>query len=573
MKKTINVNLNGRVFAIDEDAYQLLENYFHNLRIHFRKEEGAEEIVADFEARIEELFSEKIREGYSVISITQVEEVIARVGKPADFSENKGDSEDKQAEKQTNEEECKEKKKKFFRNPDDKIIAGICSGISIYFDWNVLAVRIVFFILLLATSFWMLPIYLLLWILSPEALTVEQRLQMHGEPITVENIGKTLAAGIENLQNKASNRSVVESFLSFIGRCLKACFVGLGCLIGFPLCFAIILTIIVLLSVLLGLGGGLIAWLPFTLSGATSLLNVAHPVPAAITFIILLIIPLMAIVYGTFAYFNQPKPLHRGIKWAIFLIWIVMLIVFLCSGFRVNREGIQDITFGHRIFDPIIYGNGIYTENEYHTKSVNCISVDDDLIARLQIEQIDEGDTASILITGDENLVDKIKHKINDNRLYLSIWGRYRFSSNNNLIITIKTPSLKEIKSEAGGNISINKLFLTKELKIEMEGAGTFDADSLIVRKLTVDLDGIGSIRLAGHAEKANFKMSGAGEINAWELISQETVARLHGIGTIRCNPVESLEAELQGIGKIFYKSEPKRKRTIIRGIGKIGIE
>ena len=103
MKKTITVNLNGRVFSIDEDAYRLLENYLNNLRIYFRKEEGASEIVADFEARIEELFSEKMRS--EVITIEQVEEVIARVGKPDDFAE-------KEEDKQSAFSEPKESKKK-----------------------------------------------------------------------------------------------------------------------------------------------------------------------------------------------------------------------------------------------------------------------------------------------------------------------------------------------------------------------------------------------------------------------------------------------------------------------------
>ena len=63
MKKTLTVNLGGTVFHIDEDAYQLLDKYLANLRIHFRKEEGSEEIMNDFEMRISELFNERVRLG------------------------------------------------------------------------------------------------------------------------------------------------------------------------------------------------------------------------------------------------------------------------------------------------------------------------------------------------------------------------------------------------------------------------------------------------------------------------------------------------------------------------------
>ena len=85
MKKTLTVNLGGTVFHIDEDAYQLLDKYLANLRIHFRKEEGSEEIMNDFEMRISELFNERVRLGHEVITIEHVEEVIKRMGKPEEL--------------------------------------------------------------------------------------------------------------------------------------------------------------------------------------------------------------------------------------------------------------------------------------------------------------------------------------------------------------------------------------------------------------------------------------------------------------------------------------------------------
>lgn len=89
MKKTLTINLGGSVFHIDEDAYQLLDKYLSNLRIHFKKEEGSDEIMNDFELRISELFSERTRLGYQVISIEQVEEVIKRMGKPEEILRKK----------------------------------------------------------------------------------------------------------------------------------------------------------------------------------------------------------------------------------------------------------------------------------------------------------------------------------------------------------------------------------------------------------------------------------------------------------------------------------------------------
>lgn len=93
MKKTLTVNLGGTVFHIDEDAYQLLEKYLSNLRVHFKKEEGSDEIMNDFEMRISELLGERVKLGFEVITIEHVEEVIKRMGKPEEIFDTEGDKE------------------------------------------------------------------------------------------------------------------------------------------------------------------------------------------------------------------------------------------------------------------------------------------------------------------------------------------------------------------------------------------------------------------------------------------------------------------------------------------------
>lgn len=98
MKKTLTVNLGGTVYHIDDDAYRLLDNYLANLKHYFRKQEGAEEIVNDIEIRIAELFAEKVSAGKQVITLADVEEIIARVGKPEDFGVSDDESEPRKKE-------------------------------------------------------------------------------------------------------------------------------------------------------------------------------------------------------------------------------------------------------------------------------------------------------------------------------------------------------------------------------------------------------------------------------------------------------------------------------------------
>ena len=135
MKKTLTVNLGGTVYHIDEDAYVLLDNYLNNLKYHFRSETDADEIVRDMENRIAELFSEYISHGQQVITIENVEEVIARMGRPEEINTDDESNENTQDYRNnTNGDDTV--KRRLFRNPDDKVLGGVVSGLAAYFGWD-----------------------------------------------------------------------------------------------------------------------------------------------------------------------------------------------------------------------------------------------------------------------------------------------------------------------------------------------------------------------------------------------------------------------------------------------------
>jgi len=558
MKKTITVNLNGRVFTMDEDAYRLLDNYLSNLRIYFRKEEGASEIIADFEARIEELLSERIRLGYEVITIEQVEEVIARVGKPGDFAEQENAEEDRQAYFT----ETGEVKKKFYRNVDDKIFGGICSGIAAYFNWDVLAVRVIFIVLLFATSFSIVPLYLLAWVIFPGAFTAEQKLQMRGKPITVENIGKTVAAESEPVSPNGNNGCLAGFIDLFVGL-LKVFLIGLGCLVGLPLLFALFVVIIALFAALFGVGGGLLGAIP-------SFFTVDNPVLATTAMLLVTGIPVVALIYTLIAHIAKLKPLSQLVKWVFLIIWVMALLLFLSSGFRIDRNNWLR-NFSYISDNQSIRGNGILSERTVDlNEPVSYVEIDKNLYASLQIEQI-QSDTASIVISGDDNLIDQVKYDLQDGRLVLSSFNPLR--SENNLIIRLQTSKLKGIRSNVVGNIQMNRAFVGDELEIGINGPGSLHADSLYLHSLVVRSEGIASVTLSGKADKARFNLAGAGKIDALELVSDTVYASVDGVGSIQCNPVEYLDGHLKGVGKITYKDEPKIKNVVSMGVGKIGRE
>lgn len=565
MKKTITVNLNGRVFNIDEDAYGLLDNYLQNLRIYFRKEEGSTEIIADFEARIEELFSEKIRSNYDVINIELVEQVITRVGKPSDFEEeNAGE----RAEKEYENLSASKGKKKFYRNNDDKIFAGICSGIAAYFGWEVLVLRLIFALLLFATSGWAVPVYLLAWLIVPAAKTAEEKLQMRGEPITVENIGKTVAAEAEPEKEK---NGCLASSVDFIGAVLKVGLVCLACLISLPLLFALFIVVVVLFSVFFGLSGVL-----FGLDGnfiQDGFFMIDHPVLATFSLGLLVGIPLLAIIYAVVAYFSKLKPLHKAVKWIGVGVWIVALILFSYSGIKTGEQfhrTFQNWNFNNSI--PTIDGDGIAAETEIHLNVFEIVKFGENLNVNVRLENTADS-AASVLIAGDSNIIDKISINQENGKIEILPGIASVFKSVNPLFVTLRTPNLKEVIIEGTGNVNFPNQLNVSNLKIGIEGMGNLSADSLSIQNLVVSLEGMSSVFLQGFAETAQLKIEGMGNINAANLISGTVTASVEGMGNISCHPVRFLEGRVDGAGRISYKVEPEEKNIVVNGLGSVGKE
>lgn len=347
MKKTLTVNLGGTVYHIDEDAYSLLDNYLNNLRYHFRKEEGADEIVRDMECRIGELFSEQLRRGQQVITVENVEEVIAQMGKPEDLN-----STDTTEEKTHTEhgESYQKAKRRLFRNPDDRILGGVASGLAAYWGWDVTWVRII----LLGLGFLMkglLLVYILAWIIIPLARTATEKLQMRGEPINVDSIGKTVTGGFEKM-NEYMHSDQPRSLLHRIGNGIVtvAGFVIKLCLVVLAICCfpALFVGMIVIFALLLA-ATGILVNVPAILYEVLpeidwSLMMNATPV-ALISLLVcgLLVvgIPLAGLLQLIMQSFNLWKPMSTGSKVTLMLVWFTALfigaIVFFYTCYNVGQ--------------------------------------------------------------------------------------------------------------------------------------------------------------------------------------------------------------------------------------------
>ncbi len=220
MKRNITINLNGRLYHIDEDAYAVLSQYTTSLHSYFKNQEGGEEIVKDIEGRISELFDELRASGIEAITIEHVQVIISRIGELSDLTD--GETVDEQA------NDCKTppppfpgdndlftkiqnlvnkwfdhlKGRRFYRDKSNAMLAGVLSGCANYFGGTPFAWRLCFVLLLLfmcLVNFWptfflVSFIYVIVAILAPEAVTPDQRLKMKGIKITPQNLANEVTS-------------------------------------------------------------------------------------------------------------------------------------------------------------------------------------------------------------------------------------------------------------------------------------------------------------------------------------------------------------------------------------------
>lgn len=363
MKKTLTVNLGGTVYHIDDDAYRLLDNYLSNLKHYFRKQEGAEEIVNDIEMRIAELFAEKVAAGKQVIAVSDVEEIIARVGKPEDFGIS---DEDADSQKKTEQSASAGQSytrtaapRRLFRDPDNKLLGGVASGLAAYFGWDITLARILMIILVFVPYCPMIILYIIGWIVIPEAHTAAEKLSMRGEAVTIENIGKTVtdgfervADGVNNYMNSGKPRTFLQKvgdvFVSIAAVLFKIFLVALV-IICCPVLFvlAVVLVALVFAAIAVAVSGGAllyemlpaINWMPVT--SVSPMMTVFGTIAG----VALIGIPLGAFLYTVLRQLFHWSPMGAGLKWSLLILWIlgaVIMVINLSSlGWQLPLYGLH----------------------------------------------------------------------------------------------------------------------------------------------------------------------------------------------------------------------------------------
>jgi phage shock protein PspC (stress-responsive transcriptional regulator) len=357
MNKTININLGGIFFHIDEIAYQKLKLYLDAIRRSLSDDpQGRDEILNDIELRIGELLSERITNDRMVINDSDIDEITKIMGRPEDYSVDEELFEDEPKYRTST------SSKKLFRDSDDKFLGGVCSGLAHYFGMDVIWMRLLWLVLFFffGTGF---LIYILLWILIPQAETTAEKLQMKGEPVNISNIERKIREEFQDVSSRVKSgvndvtdtvrssefknraRSGIQEVIDTIGKIILAILKVFGKFIGALLIFIAAITLIALIigafswgSVeMLGFEGDYIQYPPFFFDSILPmwLLVVFGFLAIAIPFVVLFMLGLKILS-------SNVKSFSTTTKLSLLGVWIIAILGLSFAGINFATQNAYD---------------------------------------------------------------------------------------------------------------------------------------------------------------------------------------------------------------------------------------
>lgn len=308
MKKTLTINLNQTVFSLEEDAYQKLDQYLNSVKKYFADNVGKEEIISDIEARAAEKFSQKQGRSKTVINVKDINSFIALMGTVEAIS----------GEEIVPAAEGKTRLKHLFRDPDNRIIAGVASGIAAFFGVDPTLIRLIFIILIFALGFsiWFYP---LLWLIIPTAKTAAEKIEMKGKSVTLANIQAAINSKFPQSATDKEEGGLIKALLfpfKLLGRSLPYLSPYLKKILPF---FFKVAGLLMILGAIIG--ACMLIFIIFIIP------PVAYPAVAA--GILILVVPIIFLLLLGISCYRQKSVLSVFSVLGLLTVWLLAVICLL----------------------------------------------------------------------------------------------------------------------------------------------------------------------------------------------------------------------------------------------------
>lgn len=550
MKKTITITIGNTIFYVEEDAYDALSEYLDSVKSHFAKRSDGAEIIADIESRIAEHFMKGKGQKERIVTISDVETLIASMGKPEEFAD--GDSSDSASETDKN----GSPRKKLYRDTSDTMAGGVASGIAAYLGIEPIIVRIAFVLFTLSWGFG-IAIYILLWILMPEAKTASEKLQMKGHPITLKSIDKAMKQTAEKIKNetwwkksvRSTSRALSAAFGVIFKKIIPVFFKVVAVIIGVSILISAVLALLALTFafavMIFNLDSTLIDFpLRSMLSNGLLLTTLISAfVATAVPIIFILILGLL---------FTKMRMMQRGwLALGLLGLWFASLIALGVCATKIIPA----------------YQYALQNNPEFKTTAKTYEDIKDfsriDAIGHVTID-IEEGDVFSVEARGTEKELGSFTIESKDgvltiNRAFIAEDGRIcLFCFSKNVYFKITAPKFDSIRMDGGGRIDAT-LPTARVLDLNVEsGSSAIVRLGTSVENVTATLKSGSWGRIEGVTALAAFDIESGSSLDAESLYAKTVKIIAKSGSSARVNAEMQLEAEARSGSSILYWGIPK---------------
>ncbi len=550
MKQTLTINLNGIVFHIDDDAYRTLQDYLQKVEHNLGNTEDTADVLRDIEARIGELFTTMLqRSGVQVVNETMVQQIMDQLGSPEAFADEDEESDNGQ---RTKDEGQKTVARRLYRDEDNELLGGVCSGLSAYFGIEAVWIRLlfVFFTIVYGAAFFL---YILLWVIVPAARTAAQRLEMRGVEPSVGNIEQEVR---RTKEEEPSNKGCLRSSVSVL---LKG-FVGMCLLFTAPV---LLFVVFILGIVLVALIGALFGTVPVFITSALPFHEMASnaEIYSVLLFILFslstILIPIIMLVHWLITHFRKHAVVSKR-------FWMITGILWLVSLFGLGGVTIYAAThnFSSHYSIPT---DDLWDDDHATVTHFNELDAFHSIIVAGNVD-IDLSQNPVQSVSMRTTRPEWFEVEVRDSILYISCKETKRIPD---VDFTIAVPAVRSIISSGACSVEGVGVWHVTNLYIQTSGASEIDLN-LHAETLTLQSSGASDTEFRGTADHLKINLSGAGEVDAFGLQARTASVVCSGAGEVEVSVSDDLAAQASGASKIAYRGNPVLSKSITGGMSVI---
>ncbi len=544
MKKTLTVNLNNIVFHIDNDAYDALHNYLSEVESRLSEAER-KEVMADIEARIAELFTEKLSKGKHVVTNDDVDLVISVLGKPNQFSSEDVETESEDESGKDKQRSSKKGPRKFYRDEDNAVLGGVAAGLAAYLGWDVAAIRIILVVLLFLSYSTLIPVYIIFWIIAPAARTVAQKLEMQGEPVTAERIKEEINS-MKSYVNSEEFERRTSSFGSRLGGVIRAIikvFLGVvGTIMGF-VGFVVLSALLFALSIMI--------FEPAVIAGFSPqfhYLTAPFSTLLIIAMLLMIGIPVFVLIYGAIRIISGKKGGSRRFGWLLLVLWVIGIFLF---------AGMSGKTVVSIIRGDASHFSFYWDRNSYETDITRDIAIADfhslDVTGNVKVFLVQDS-VFSLKATGSPTALSHLKTGLKDGVLKIST---EKFHVNRELKLLLFAPEIRSLKLSGASTLKGQGKFIADNMDIELTGFSKATMDVHVNRILTIHQLAASELTMEGMAYHMNPQIKGVSQFKAGNLLVRTATIKADGAAEINTSVTDSLDVEVAGAARFKNRYRP----------------